>query len=204
MKLEVNTTTGATRLRNSTPFNMSLDFYSVTSANGSLNVAGWNSLESPAGNPAEFPSGNGSGNGWEAAGKSAAISRSPKRTCRIRRTLAPNSSATLGNLFSVGESQDLAFRYRAPDGVFYDATVEYVRAPVCWGTTTRMASSMRRTTASGVIAWEVPHRCRTTTRPASDADDYTRWKQNFGQSAGTGSLGVSDRLPFPSRRQWHS
>jgi hypothetical protein len=198
IKLQVNTTTGATSLVNTTPFDIPLDFYRVTSANGSLNLAGWNSLENPASNPAEFPSGNGTGNGWEELGNltdkvvaEAFLTNSSK--------LKQNSSAPLGNLFSVGENQDLAFRYRAPDGVFYDATVQYVTSTALLGDYNQNGV----VDAADYTLWRnrfgSPTALPNDDTPGVGPDDYTRWKQNFGQSLlGAGSGVASASVPEPT------
>jgi hypothetical protein len=108
LTLEVNTTNGATRIRNETGQTVSLDYYEITSAGNSLNEAGWNSLQEQV--VAGFPAGDGSGNGWEEAGAAddGGIGES---------YLAANSQLTaggilnLGSAFALGDPQDLVFHY---------------------------------------------------------------------------------------------
>jgi hypothetical protein len=198
IRLEVNTTNGATRLLNPTPFNIPLDLYKVTSAHGSLNPAGWNRLETPAGNPAGFPSGDGTGNGWEELG-TASDQAVAEGYLQNSSTLERNSSATLGNLFSVGDMQDLAFRYRAPDGVFYDAIVQYVTSTAVFGDYNQNGV----VDAADYTLWRnnfgSPTSLPNDPSPGVGQDDYTRWKQNFGQTGGgAGSIAAPSPIPEPT------
>jgi hypothetical protein len=78
------------------------------SGGGSLNTAGWTSLQDQ--NVAGFPPGNGTGNGWEEDGGS-------RSTVIGESFLTGNSAATsgttlnLGAAFTVGGAQNLEFRY---------------------------------------------------------------------------------------------
>lgn len=198
IRLEVNSISGETRLVNPTPFNIPLDLYKVTSANGSLNWASWNRLETPAGNPAGFPSGNGTGNGWEELG-TASDQAVAEAFLQSSSTLEKNSSATLGNLYSVGESQDLAFRYRAPDGVFYDAIVQYVTSTPLLGDYNQNGA----VDAADYTVWRDNLGSATSlpndNTPGVGSDDYTRWKQNFGQTlSGASSVATQAAVPEPT------
>lgn len=124
LTLEVNTTTGVTRLLNDVQSSISLDFYEIASASSSLNVAGWDSLENAAGNPAGFPSGDGTGNGWEELGNfdSSVVAEA---FLLGSSTLAPEASASLGALFA-GGAEDLQLRYRTTSGHFVAVPATYV------------------------------------------------------------------------------
>jgi hypothetical protein len=193
VKLEVNTTTGATRLLNSTPFNMSLDFYRVTSASGSLNVPAWNSLESPTGNPGAFPAGNGSGNGWEGLGN-ASDKEVAEAYLQNSSTLIPGASATLGNLFSVGETQDLGFRYRAPDGLFYDAAVQYVTG----GFLSADFNQSGAVDGADLTIWQTAYGSTSAGDADADGDtdgrDFLLWQRQFG----TSPLSAATAVPEPA------
>ncbi|WP_428307715.1 PEP-CTERM sorting domain-containing protein [Lacipirellula sp.] len=108
LTLEVNTTSGATRIVNQTGQPVSLDYYQITSAADSLNKAAWNSLQTQ--NLAGFPAGNGTGNGWEKAGAAddGAIGES---FLTGNSQLAAAGTLNLGAAFSVGDPQDLNFQY---------------------------------------------------------------------------------------------
>jgi hypothetical protein len=123
LTLQVNTTTGAITLKNSSPSaqGVTLDAYQISSAAGSLNPA-WTGLGGQAG----FPEGNGTGNGWEAGGASDA-------------NLLTEAYLTGGSLVNVGASlslgtgyktvggiQDLKFQYSFDNGIMTDGLVEYV------------------------------------------------------------------------------
>ena len=64
--LEINTTTGMATIQNTGGANLDIDFYEITSASGSLNPAGWTSLQDQ--DLTAFPAGDGTGNGWEELG----------------------------------------------------------------------------------------------------------------------------------------
>ena len=71
LTLQVNTTTGAVSILNSSDSDFDVDYYDISSADseddgGSLIVANWNSLQDQ--DLPGFPAGDGSGNGWEEGG----------------------------------------------------------------------------------------------------------------------------------------
>ncbi len=105
---QVNTTTGQVSIRNQTGQPVSVDYYEITSASGALVRSNWTSLQDQ--NLAGFPSGNGTGNGWEegGGGGNGAISES---------YLTGNSPVInaanigLGAAFNTAGAHDLVFRY---------------------------------------------------------------------------------------------
>jgi hypothetical protein len=108
LTLEVNTTNGAVRIVNQTGRPVSLDYYDIASDAGSLNEAGWNSLQNQ--NLAGFPAGNGSGNGWEEAGGANDLALG-ESFLKGNSQLASAGAVNLGNAFDVGGFQDLLFHY---------------------------------------------------------------------------------------------
>src|SRR5690606_22300887 len=128
LSLEVNRSTGEVKIVNNTNLDISLDFYEITSADGSLDISasGWNSLEDPSLNTAAFPSGDGSGNGWEELGTSSANAVA-EFFLQGESEMLDGTSVSLGNLFA-GGTEDLFFRYGV-NGAFVDAVVEYVAGP---------------------------------------------------------------------------
>jgi hypothetical protein len=128
LELEVNSVTGQVRIVNGTTAAIALDYYEITSASESLNLAGWNSLAAPSGNPPGFPSGSGTGNGWEELGNldDGILAEAYLQNAS---TLTAGDSISLGNAFSIGGSQDVLFRYRTTGGEFVDAPVQYIASP---------------------------------------------------------------------------
>ena len=106
--LEVNTITGQVSIKNQTGEPVSLDYYEITSAAGSLQRTTWSSLQDQ--NLPGLPAGNGSGNGWEegGGGGNAALSES---FLTGNSQLGGNAAVGLGGAFTVGGAQDLVFRY---------------------------------------------------------------------------------------------
>jgi hypothetical protein len=194
LKLQVNTTTGVTSIVNSSPFNVSLDFYEITSTGDALNVAGWNNLQSPAGNPPGFPSGNGTGNGWEQLGNldSGIVAEAYLQGSS---TLATGGSASLGSLFTVGGAQDLAFRYRTASGAFIDAVVEYISG----GFLAADFNHDHTVNAADLTVW----RGAFGTSAAGDADadgdsdgnDFLVWQCQLGM---TGAAAAQNATPEPA------
>lgn len=129
LTLEVNRTTGRVRLANRAVSAIAIDLYRIDSPGGALDVSasGWNSLELPSRNPAGFPPGNGSGNGWEKLGVPSATSVA-EAFLLGNSTLAPGASVSLGELFS-GGTEDLSLRYRTATGTFVNIAATYVSLP---------------------------------------------------------------------------
>jgi hypothetical protein len=123
--LEVNTTNGQVTIKNQTGQPVNIDYYEITSVGSSLHATNWNSFQDPGLNPPGFPSGDGSGNGWEEFGtvNSTVIGES----YLTGSSAIPHSTTTgipLGAAFRTGMPQDLVFQYGqlgesvAPDGDF--------------------------------------------------------------------------------------
>src|SRR5690606_5516987 len=88
-----------------------LDYYEITSESGSLDLSGsgWNSLQNPSLNTPAFPSGDGTGNGWEELGN-LDDTIVAEFYLKGATEMASGTSVSLGNLFD-GGTEDLAFRY---------------------------------------------------------------------------------------------
>jgi hypothetical protein len=76
----------------------------------SLDPVAWDSLQEPAGNPVDFPSGDGTGNGWEEAGGSSGSILS-EAYLTGNSLVAHGASIPLGEAFNVGSPHNLVFRY---------------------------------------------------------------------------------------------
>lgn len=134
LSLQVNTTTGEVKIMNNTNLDLDLDFYEISSPAGSLDVttSGWNSLQNPTLNTPAFPSGDGSGNGWEVVGTPDANSVT-EFYLQGTTEMLDGTSVSLGNLFA-GGTQDLFFRYGI-NGAYVDGVVEYISDPTILGDT---------------------------------------------------------------------
>jgi hypothetical protein len=131
MGLEVNTTTGEVTLLQSSGSDLDVKGYSIESIEGSLNPAGWNSLEE---NPA-FGNGNpDDGIGWEQFGAGLAT-RVGEYNLLVSSIFGPGGTASveLGGLFTPGGTEDLDFRFTTVDGLIWDGLVQYVTSPVPLG-----------------------------------------------------------------------
>jgi hypothetical protein len=107
LTLEVNSTTGAIRVLNTSASPFDLSYYEIRSAAGALNPAGWTSLDDAEG-------GDPFGTGWDEAVASSANVLSEGNLTSMS-TLAGNGGTTsLGSGFTIGGAQDLNFSYAAP------------------------------------------------------------------------------------------
>src|SRR5262245_31244587 len=120
--LEVNTTTGQITLKNQTGAPANIDYYEVTSATGALNSTGWNSFQEQ--NLAGFPSGNGSGNGWEQFGGSSS-SVIGESYLTGSSAVVNNAAINLGTGFNVGGAHNLVFSYGVLAGASTSPTGDY-------------------------------------------------------------------------------
>jgi hypothetical protein len=108
LTLEVNTVTGQMQFKNQTGAAVQVDYYEIKSAGGSLKPTTWTSLQDQ--NLAGFPAGNGSGNGWEEAGASAAGVLSESFLTGSS-SVGAAATVNLGAAFNAAGAQDLVFRY---------------------------------------------------------------------------------------------
>ncbi|MCA9186630.1 MAG: LamG domain-containing protein, partial [Planctomycetales bacterium] len=152
MTLEVNTTTGAVTLKNTTPIDFDVDFYRISSAGGGLRPTSWNSLQDQdfEGSGAN----NNTGNGWEELGTPSANDLA-EAFLQGSSTIAQNAEVGLGLAYNPqSDPRDIVFRYQLASGAMVDGNVEYVEGGVLLGDYNQNGSV--------------------------DAADYTIWKDNFG------------------------
>jgi len=125
LTLEVNTPTGRTLLINGAAQAIDFDFYEIASPAGSLNPAGWVSLQDMGLDDNGVPN---DGIGWEELGTPDA-SLLAEAFLFGSTVVADADRFNLGFAFTPGLVQDLTFNYQAPDGtpfngnVVFDATV---------------------------------------------------------------------------------
>ncbi len=124
--VDVNTLTGATQLRNATAAPLTFDHYQITSASGSLNLAGWNSLSDQNINTI----GPGTGQSWDEAGtpNSSVLS---ELFLLGNTTLAPGAALSLGNAYNPSAAgNDLRFQYSLTNGTIARSAVNYITSVV--------------------------------------------------------------------------
>jgi hypothetical protein len=100
LTLLVDPATGKTQLRNTSPFTVAIDGYTIASTLGSLSTTGWSSLDDQ----------NAAGGDWNESNVTA--SRLSELKPAGSTTLTPNTSFNLGNAFNTTLGRrDLAFQF---------------------------------------------------------------------------------------------
>ncbi|HYO23971.1 MAG TPA: hypothetical protein VEQ85_03395, partial [Lacipirellulaceae bacterium] len=100
LTLMVDPQTGEARLKNTSPFSVAIDGYSIASASDSLSPAGWTSLDDQ----------NAAGGDWVEANVDSGVLTELKPTANT--LLAGGDTYSLGNLFSAATGmQDLTFGF---------------------------------------------------------------------------------------------
>ena len=124
--VDVNTMTGAIQLRNATAAPITFDNYQITSASGSLNVAGWNSLSDQNVNTI----GPGAGQSWDEAGAPSANAIS-ELFLLGNSTIAPGATLSLGNAYNTTvDGEDLRFQFSMPDQTIARSAVNYISSVI--------------------------------------------------------------------------
>jgi hypothetical protein len=192
--LRVDRASGNVMLRNPTASPLSFNAYEIFSAAGSLRPSEWQDV---AGNPG-FPTGIGTGNGWE---KDAASDEQQLREA----FLTGNSSFGAGGQISLGDifrgTEDLSFRFRTAGGIVMDSLVEYVGvAPMLLGD----YNDNDAVDAADYVVWRNALGDMGNGLAADgngngqvDPADYDIWRANFGPTAGSGSF-LNNTVPEPA------
>jgi hypothetical protein len=155
LKLRVDPVTGQTKILGNAARTVTINFFQVTSAAGSLDAAGWTSLADQdfegSGPPA------GTGDGWEEAGGARNVALAEAFLLGDS-TINVAQAVSLGQGYNVDvDARDLVFKYRTDTGDVLDGIVEYV---------TSVAPGDAN--ADGVV----------------DAADYVTLKRNVGKTSG--------------------
>jgi hypothetical protein len=161
LHLEVNTVSGAVKIKNQSGETVNVDYYEINSANSSLNATAWNSLEEQ--NLPGFPAGNGSGNGWEEFGgvTSKVIGESnPSGHSGV--VSHPTNGVGLGDAFRLGFPHDLVFHY----GVLLDEIV-----------LNGDFNGDKVVNAADFVAWR---------KLDGTPEGYQSWVEEFGRTGGLG------------------
>ena len=115
--LQVFTDTGLARIVNDTSSTFDLASYQISSLDveddgGSLDPNGWLSFEDRS--LTAFPAGDGTGNGWEEGGNPSDTFVIESNLLGPTSSLAPGEMVALGELFAVGNTEDLEFLFYDP------------------------------------------------------------------------------------------
>jgi hypothetical protein len=178
----VDRSTGNITLRNTGTDAVQFDYYEFDSAAGSLNIAGWNSLD----NQNFQPAGAGIGQTWDEAGGSDAFELGEVYLLS-NSTLAGSASVSLGNAYNNGlNGEDLILRYRLPSGLQLTGTVEYVGvAPTLQGD----FDGDNDVDGADFLLWQRqlggPGSADDSGNGVVDAADLALWKANYGPNPAT-------------------
>jgi len=194
--LQVDRSNGVATLRNTTAGAVSISAYEISSVGGSLVSANWQDLAGNAG----FPTGNGSGNGWE---KDLASDSHQLLETYLTGNSNFNTATdiSLGNIFG-GGSEDLTFRYRTSSGTVIDSIVQYI------GTAPGLIGDYNANgvvDAADYVVWRknlnantaLPNEDLTVTPGQVTAADYGVWRSRFGNTSGSG-VSIGTAVPEPA------
>jgi hypothetical protein len=184
----VDRATGNITLRNTGTIAVSFDYYEFDSLSGSLNVAGWNSLD----NQNFQPAGAGIGQTWDEAGGSDAFELG-EVYLQSMSTLAGSASVSLGNAYNNSlNGEDLVLRFNVPgEGVLVGA-VQYVgEAPTLQGD----FDDDGDVDGADFIVWQRqlggPGSADDSGNGVVDAADLGLWKANFGTNPATAAANAN-------------
>ena len=202
LSLEVNTNTGAVRLKNVGPIGVNLDFYRIESAGGALNQAGWNSLSDQN----IDSTGAGAGESWDESGGANQFGLSEVFLDGTS-TLASGASYNLGNafnpaVFGPGTNGDLRFFVVDQLGESLRGRIEYVTTSAAVVGDYNNNGSVD---AADYVLWRNngPLQNEGVTPGNTTQEDYDFWRARFGATSGSGSSSVAggsvgDAVPEPA------
>ena len=174
LKLEVNTTTGITRIRNNTAAPINLDYFEISSASAALDKAGWTPLGT----------GTTNGSNWEVLGN-LSDSLLAQFFLDGQGTLAAGASLSLGGAYD-GAAQDLKFRYNDPNSFTRYGLVTYVTG----GGQDGDFNGDGKVDGRDFLVWQ-----RGGSPNPLSSGDLALWKSNYGVGALTGAVTA---VPEPS------
>lgn len=188
LTLKVNRANNTAKLINETTATFNLSAYSIESEHGSINPAGWTSLDDQLA-------------GWqENVGTANKLLES---NFQGSTSLVPNGQLSLGSLFTASANEDLTGRYTTTDGLVNVFKVQFVTetggvqgdyngdGKVDAGDYTKWRDNL------GGSAGALQNRDPSNTGLINSAD-YTFWKSKFGQTgSGNGAVGATS-VPEPA------
>jgi hypothetical protein len=185
LTLEVNTTTGATRILNEQGISFDLSYYEIRSTSGSLSLGGWTSLDDAEGNPPTDPAGS----GWsEVAPPGSTANLLSELRLEGMNTLDPTDELPLGSAFAVGGTADVRFFYAGPnDTALQGGIVKFVSTGVPGD-----HNGDGSVDAADYVAWR-----KTPDAFGGTPGGYNLWRQNFGEPSPGGGQGEA-AVPEPT------
>ena len=180
LTLEVNTATGATRILNEQAGSFDVVDYEIRSSAGSLTTNGWVALDDTESTPDPV------GTGWDRVPASNSNLLNEVNLTSMT-TFAPNNSASLGNVFTVGGVRDITFQYAGPnDTSLRSGLVRYVSAAA------GVAGDYNGNgvvDAADYVLWRKggPLQNEGRTSGVVDQQDYLFWRAQYGAATGSGS-----------------
>ena len=197
LTIEVDRGDGTITLINDNDVAVGFDYYQIDSAAGSLNEAGWDSLDEK-----NFQSdGGGPGQSFNEAGGSSdnSLAEAFLLTEMGFPELAANSEIELGAAYDfLMNSEDLQFKFKAASGFVHNGIIEYIgTAP---GGLTGDYNGDGTVNAADYTVWRnnlngtavLPN---DSTPGTVTAADYNVWRANFGNSGSGSGSGV---VPEPT------
>jgi hypothetical protein len=192
--LQIDPTSGATKLRNTSNTTVDVDGY-VVSSTASLTPGTWNSLDDQ----------NAAGGDWlELLNPSASQIGELKGGIGSFTTLAPQALYELGRIFNPAAARDLTFEFLLAGGeVGTIGAVVYEPFTVEDADPDGDYNQDGTVNAADYTVWRnnlgSPTALPNDDSPGVGPDDYDRWKDHFGESAGSGaSASVDAAVPEPA------
>jgi hypothetical protein len=134
LKLEVNTQTGAIRMRNLSQAAVRINAYEIDSLSGALSPQGWVSLDDVEDDPP--------GAGWEELGGANAKALSEANPIAAK-NIGPGQSLDLGMAYDLLKGyRDLRLFYTTPEGSRIPGEINYVVVPEPQGLVVALAAAM--------------------------------------------------------------
>jgi hypothetical protein len=190
--LTVDPASGAATLRNTSPHSVDVDGYTILSPSNSLSITGWNSLDDQ----------NAAGGNWRESNPRAG--RLSELTPTAAATIAPGTSFSLGNLFTVGGTQDLAFSFSVGGQSVFTGVVAY--SAISAG----LAGDYNNNgiiDAADYVVWRknvgttmLPNRGPGLSGAVGQAD-YDFWRSRFGATSGS-ATGLAGAATVPEPCSW--
>jgi hypothetical protein len=183
--------TGNVSIRNTSPFAVEIDGYTITSASGALNSnpAQWTSLQDQAGvaGPDWFES-----------------NLSDNRVSEVRSsgatTLTGNGVTTfnLGGLFETAGAQDLTFEFLLEGNSQPNTGLVLYQAPPGVGGVTGDFNNNGVVDAADFVLWRNGGPLANDPTEGVQPEDYNVWRANFGRTAGSGAGLAAAAVPEPA------
>jgi hypothetical protein len=202
ISLQVDTRTGQVQLHNLTAAPIAMNGYELTSAAGSLNLAGWNSFSDQNLDPVDGPDagstpGDGVGETWGEAGGASRFGL--QEGFLFGNTVLPaGGTLSLGAAFDTAIAvEDLAFSFRRADGAIADGGVEYVESRIPGD-----FDGDSDVDGEDLVVWKANFGSTTADPLSGDADgdgdadggDFLVWQRNL---SGPQTLGATAAVPEP-------